>query len=134
MEKEKLLDILNKAYKVYISDYSDYDPNLCHNGGKYSYTLIGVKKSNREWRVWYSTSSDIAFCSRYGKFQKCMSYYWDCFDCDNGEDIVTQDKLIEMINDFISIDLLNNITDHQDNSDAGGCYVLKYFTEVPANG
>lgn len=60
--------ILNGVKKVTIVDWSEYDPNLCCNGGKYMYETTYHRRSSGEWDVLYSTSADFEFCPYCGMF------------------------------------------------------------------
>mgnify|MGYP001624928302 CR=1 FL=1 len=99
MKKENL----NGIAAVRLSDYSNYDCNLCNNGGKYGfwtdYDLIG----NDLWEVSYHTTSDFEYCPVCGTFGDC-----NCEDGDYRQ--ITTSELLEEISRFEKLQEANNDT------------------------
>ena len=58
---------LRDVNRVDITNWSEYDPDRCNNGGGYSYTTIYRRDGDR-WSITYSTSVDFEYCPYCGKF------------------------------------------------------------------
>ncbi len=62
--------------KVSVYDYSDYDPDLCNNGGRYGYT-VNYERSPEGWTVSHSTTADFDYCPVCGSFNNHRYYNED---------------------------------------------------------
>lgn len=58
---------LRDVNRVGITNWSEYDPDRCNNGGAYSYTTIYRRDGDR-WSINYSTSADFEYCPYCGNF------------------------------------------------------------------
>ena len=72
--------------KIRFSDYSDYDPNLCHDGGRYGFWTDYIREESGNYRIEYGTTSDMEFCPCCGSFNDHYRYdpedgvYYECGD------------------------------------------------------
>lgn len=82
---------INEIKKVVVTDWSDYDPDLCNNGGRYAYYTEYAKQDDGLWAVSYDTSSDLEFCPCCGRF--------GCDECDEYERISTSEMLERLAED-----------------------------------
>lgn len=81
---------------VKVTDYSDYDPYLCNNGGKYWYAEKYSMQDDGKYLVSYSTSADMQYCVCCGQFGHS--------ECEN--DIYVSEEELRCI--------LENIIDNED--------------------
>ena len=66
---------------IRVTDWADYDPAKCRNGGKYRFTTTFYPVENG-FEVDFSTSADFPFCDVLGSFQQCGRCQWfDGEDC-----------------------------------------------------
>ena len=70
----------NKKLTIRITDISNYDPDMCNNGGKYSFTTRYEEQKDGKFEVCYSTSSEIRLCPVCGQGNS-----WDKLECDCGD-------------------------------------------------
>ena len=63
--------------EVIITDYSDYDSELCNNGGKYSYSTHYTKLKKNRWEVGYTSSAEFDMCYSCGRWD-CRDDYCEC--------------------------------------------------------
>ena len=104
----------SKVIRIY--DYSEYNPDLCNNGGCYEYWDKYEKLDNGKFRVSYHTSAEFKFCPVCGMFGDHYDYEIEskfasehiCGDYKQ----VTKNELVQLIaslqnNDDISIEFGN---------------------------
>jgi len=92
---------INIQVKVY--DYSNYDPQLCRNGGKYVFWTTYVLK-NGKWERYYETSAEFEFCPYSGKFTSCVNcpqYDRETRTCHETPVLVDSDKVEEEIKEAL---------------------------------
>lgn len=58
---------LRNVNRVDITNWSEYDPDRCNNGGGYSYTTTYRRDGDR-WSINYSTSAEFELCPYCGLF------------------------------------------------------------------
>ena len=81
---------LSMVKKVTVVNWTDYDPNLCCNGGKYLYETIYRRRNDGKWDILYGTSADFEFCPYCGMFG-------DSCGCDHPEQASMDDVQSEMV-------------------------------------
>lgn len=64
---------LRNVNRVDITNWTEYDPDRCNNGGAYSYTTIYRRNGDR-WAVTYSTSAEFDYCPYCGRFGDDCGY------------------------------------------------------------
>lgn len=64
--------------KVVITDYKEYNSDLCRNGGAYSYSTIYTLVGKDLWQISYDTSAEFDYCPCCGRF--------NCTYCDPADD------------------------------------------------
>lgn len=60
--------------EIIITDLSDYDSDLCRNGGRYAFYKHYLPQPSGMFRLEYGTSADFEFCPRcgtWGKHRNC---------------------------------------------------------------
>ena len=69
MRKEDVIKgIINGSIKKVESyNYSDYDSDLCRNGGRYGFSTFYTRQS-KGWEVKHTTTADMSYCSYCGSF------------------------------------------------------------------
>lgn len=92
---------INEIKKVVVTDWSDYDPDLCSNGGKYAYYTEYARNDDGTWAVSYGTSADFGYRSCCGVFGEC-----ECDSCDSSdfEHITTSEMLKRLAEDVANDD------------------------------
>lgn len=81
--------------KVKIRDISDYDPENCCNGGKYSFSTTYCRIDGTEaWEVYYGTSADFKYC------EYCGSFYY-CDDCSCGMEVPDVVNTTEVLHEVL---------------------------------
>lgn len=92
----KMGNLLQNISEVRITDYTDFNPNLSGNGGKYAYTTIYSRCDYDEnmWAISYETTSDFKYCDALGFF--CEN---NCDECDNWDayKVITTENVINAI-------------------------------------
>lgn len=95
MRKEELKNIK----RVRFNDYSNYDPEKCHDGGAYGFWTDYSCLENGNWEISYGTTADMEFCPCCGSFGDHYDYGEEEYSCGDFE-TVTTDELLEKINSF----------------------------------
>lgn len=93
--REEVREILNSSFEIRISDYRDYDPEGCNNGGSYAFYETYKKLHNNKWEVRYTTSSDFPYCDQCGTFGAC------CCEPEDGYRTMSTEELIDIIIDWL---------------------------------
>lgn len=83
---------LNTLTRVLITDYTEYDANLCHTGGGYSYGTSYTRRENG-WKIEYETSAQFGYC-RY-----CGTFTDDEKHCSEPE-VITTEELDQILDAF----------------------------------
>lgn len=65
--------MIDKANKVVITDYSNYEPSKSRNGGCYLFTTIFTRVSGEMWQISYGTSAEFEYCPVQGIFRQCKN-------------------------------------------------------------
>ena len=98
MEKQELKEI----DIVRFVDYTNYDPELSHNGGRYGF-WTDYKRVGEGWKIEYNTTSDMEYCPCCGMFgdhyegDECV--YESGYSC--GEfGTATDEELVNRINQY----------------------------------
>ena len=99
MKKANLYNI----NRVRFCDYTEYDPNLCNNGGCYGFWTNYNRLPNGKWQVSYGTTADFSYCPVCGSFDDHYDYEEDKYSCGDFEQI-TESELLEIINNFTETD------------------------------
>lgn len=98
---------LNGITCVRFNDYTDYDPNRCHNGGSYGFWTDYDRLENGKWEISYGTTADFSYCPRCGSFNDHYEGDDCCYDsgysCGEFEQI-TENELLKLINEFEETD------------------------------
>lgn len=82
---------------IRVTDWTNYDPAKCRNGGKYRFTTTFYPVENG-FEVDFSTSADFPFCDILGTFQKCNRCHWfDGKDCTIDYEVWTQQEVEDYI-------------------------------------
>lgn len=88
---------LNAIDIIRLSDYSDYDPDLANDGGKYAF-WTDYRRFKNDWIVEYGTTADFDYCPICGTF---ATHYDDSGEYVCGDaGIVSTDKLRGIIREF----------------------------------
>ena len=53
---------------VRFNDYTDYDPCLCNNGGRYGFWTDYTKTKAGDWEITYHTTAEFTYCPSCGRF------------------------------------------------------------------
>jgi len=98
---EKVIEeMINKAEKVIIRDFSNYCVWRCSNGGQYSFSthFVRLDEDRDKWAVYYGTSSEFDYCSVFGEFRRCEDCcYWDGEECTAEVETVKTEEVIKAV-------------------------------------
>lgn len=101
---------IEKTVKVVrLSDDSEYDSELCRNGGAYGFWTDYNRMEDGRWYISYGTTADFEFCPVCGSFNNhyCGDDEADeAFGHDSGYscgeyEVITETELIAVINEFV---------------------------------
>lgn len=74
--------IPNRINKVRVYDFTEYDPELCCNGGAYEYHITYTRIKKDVWQVSHGTSADFEYCPATGSFiNGCPYRFKSCSKC-----------------------------------------------------
>ena len=100
-------DNLDGIKRVRFNDYTDYDSNLCNNGGCYGFWTDYDRLENGNWEISYGTTADFLYCPCCGSFNNHYdgdeAVYYSGYSCGDFEQI-TEIELLERINNFKETD------------------------------
>ena len=89
---------LDNIKRVRFCDYTEYDSNLCNNGGCYGFWTDYNRLENGKWEVSYGTTADFEYCPVSPDFHSSTADR--CGDCAT----VTDTELLKLIEDFVETD------------------------------
>lgn len=75
---------------INITDYTDYDPDRCNDGGAYSFTTRYIYHDRASFERYYLTSADMDYCPYCGCFTSTC-------DCEEPDIVSFYDVLDEII-------------------------------------
>ena len=83
---------------ITLNDYSEYDPDRCHDGGCYGFWETYIQTETCSWVKTYGTTAslDIDYCPCCGCFYNTAK----CNQCDGTFEHVTINELIKIIENF----------------------------------
>ena len=98
-----------KIHHINLNDYSDYDENLCNNGGHYGFWTRYTSIGNDKWEVSYHTTSDFPYCDVCGSFGEHDHAPWEY-------DVITTEELYSLVDNFKEDDdhFIEIITEERD--------------------
>lgn len=101
MNKSTLIDMLNNGVSIdtiRLSDYSEYDPDKCHNSSCYGFWETYTYTEACSWVKSYGTTAslDFDYCACCGCFYSTP----ECNQCDGTYEYVSISELIKIIEDF----------------------------------
>ena len=79
---------LERFKKVTINDFSDYEQEKSHDGGRYGF-WTNFNRVGKNWEVTYGTTADFDFCPYCGN-------WGDSCGCDEPQIISSLELLIEL--------------------------------------
>ena len=76
-EKEQAMKKEENIKRVRFNDYSNYDPEKCHDGGAYGFwtNFYRTEANSDTWEAEYHTTADFGFCPCCGRFDE--NDHWD---------------------------------------------------------
>ena len=94
---------IKDAKKVVFSDYSNYKPETCRNGGDYAFYEVYERIGDNKWECHYETSADFEYCPVCGSFDNHYDDDNDCYCCGELE-VISDDEMMKRIMNFEECD------------------------------
>ena len=100
MDMEDVVEKVNTANEVLITDLSNCCKWKQSNGGMYGFTVTFQRIDGDKWKILHYTTAEFPYCKAFGEFRDC----WDCeyYDDERNEckavfEIVTTEQVIETV-------------------------------------
>lgn len=91
---------VNEITKIRFNDFSNFDESNANNGGCYGFWTDFTRSDDGSFEVEYGTTADMEFCPCCGHFGAHFDYDSENFTCRDQFETVTEDELLEIIDNF----------------------------------
>lgn len=96
----KTTNLKNIKKEISFYDFSEYDFEKCTDGGCYGFWTTYERTHDNCWKISYGTTAEVKYCPCCGNFASHFDYSKECYTCGDF-DTVTDDELLNRINDFV---------------------------------
>jgi hypothetical protein len=109
LERKKMKALIKKAV---ITNNTNYDPDLCRNGGHYSFwqklEYVGETEGTPAYRRSFHTSADFEYCSMCGNFGSCSCEDYDLLSIEQVQELIDKANSNPSPKIFAEVEMFEN--------------------------